>query len=92
VRIHNSAKPPRPDRAALRFEFWAAPDDAWLDRKTVAAGLGMSVSWLEKLVTQGSGPPYRSVGTRKVVYRRRDVLRWFDEYAHDRRTSSVERK
>jgi predicted DNA-binding transcriptional regulator AlpA len=81
MRIHRSANPPGPDRAALRSEFWDAPDDAWLDRKTVAAGLGMSISWLEKLATQGNGPPYRKMGKRRVLYRKRDVVAWFENYA-----------
>ena len=33
--------------ADLRAEFWRAPDEALLDRKTAAAGLGYTVGWLE---------------------------------------------
>ena len=88
MRLHRSAKPLEADRAALRFEFWAAPDEAWLDRKTVAAGLGMSVSWLEKFTTRGGGPPYREVGKRRVLYRKADVLRWFHEHTVQRISSS----
>jgi hypothetical protein len=88
MHVHRSAKPPQPDRAALRSEFWAAPDDAWLDRRTVAAGLCMSTHWLEKFVTSGGGPPFRKVGLRRVRYRKRDVLFWFEQYTTRRQARS----
>jgi hypothetical protein len=78
-----------PEIAALRDYFWSAPADALLDRKTVAAGLNRSVSWLEHFVTRGGGPEYLKVGRHRVLYVKRTVLAWFEEYSK-RLTSSSE--
>ncbi len=65
----------------LRNDFWSAPLDALLVRKMVAAGLSRSVGWLELLATKGGGPPFLKVGTHRVLYRKSDVLGWFEKYA-----------
>jgi predicted DNA-binding transcriptional regulator AlpA len=77
----------RPKNAAdLRAEFWAAPSEALLDRKTAAAGLGYTVSWLEWAATYGSGPVLTKLG-RSVRYRKSDVLAWLE--ANSRRIRST---
>ncbi len=35
----------RATTADLRAEFWRAPDESLLDRKTTAAGMGYTVGW-----------------------------------------------
>jgi hypothetical protein len=88
--LHESARPPRPDRADLRNEFWSAHADALLDRKTVAAGLNRSCGFLEQLATRGGGPAFFKAGTHRVLYRKSDVLSWFEGYAQ-RITSTPDR-
>jgi hypothetical protein len=78
--LRQTARPTRADRVSLRDLFWSAPVDAILDRRTVAAGLNRSVSWLEQLATKGGGPEYLKIGRHRVGYRKRDVVSWFDSY------------
>ena len=81
------ARPSRVTNAAeLRAEFWRAPDEALLDRKTTAAGLGYTVGWLEWVAKQGGGPVLTKIG-RSVRYRKADVLAWLK--AHSRRIHST---
>jgi len=87
MHIHSSARPPRPEFALLRNLFCEAHPNALLDRKTVAAGLNRSVGWLEQLATKGNGPPFRKVGTHRVLYQKSEVVAWFDSYA--RRVTST---
>ena len=49
-------RPPRASIADLRADFWRAPDESLLDRKTTAAGMGYTVGWLEFVATNGGGP------------------------------------
>lgn len=89
MRLHQAAKPPRSDMIELRADFWSAPPEALFDRKTVAAGLCRSVGWLELLATNGAGPAFLKAGTHRVLYRKSDVLAWFEQYAR-RITSTSE--
>jgi len=89
MRLHQSAKPPRPDQVELRNQFWSAPHEALLDRKTVAAGLSRSTGWLELRATRGDGPPFLKVGTHRVLYRKGDVLVWFESYAKQLTSTSA---
>ena len=61
--------------ADLRTEFWRAPDQSLLDRKTTAAGMGYTVGWLESVATNGGGPILTKIG-RSVRYRKFDILAW----------------
>ncbi|WKB56068.1 helix-turn-helix transcriptional regulator [Eleftheria terrae] len=72
--------------ADLRAEFWRAPSEALLDRKTTAAGLGYSTGWLEWTATHGGGPLLTKIG-RSVRYRKADVLAWLE--ANRRRVRST---
>jgi len=63
--------------ATLRAEFWQAPIEALLDRKTAAAGMGYTVGWLEWVATNGGGPTLTKIG-RTVRYRKADVLAWLE--------------
>ncbi|WP_146215962.1 hypothetical protein [Aquitalea magnusonii] len=62
----------------LRIEFWKAPDEAFLPRNVVAAGIDHSISWLEAKATHGGGPLMRKYG-RRVLYCKKDVLVWLSE-------------
>jgi hypothetical protein len=77
IRLHQSARPSRTELAELRDFFWSAPDAAPLDRRVVAAGLNRSVSWLEGFATRGGGPAFLKIGQR-VLYRKGDVVTWFN--------------
>jgi len=72
--------------ADLRADFWHAPDEALLDRKTAAAGMGYTPAWLEWAATHGGGPVITKIG-RNVRYRKTDVLAWLN--AHSRRILST---
>ena len=58
----------RDSAADLRVEFWRAPVQALLNRKTTAIGLGYTVGWLEWVATNGGGPVLTKIG-RTVRYR-----------------------
>jgi len=66
-----------PSVAELRGDFWRAPQEALLDRKTAAAGMGYTVGWLEWTATNGGGPILTKIG-RSVRYRKSDVINWLD--------------
>ena len=78
--------------ADLRAEFWQAPDEALLDRKTAAAGMGYTVGWLEWTATHGGGPILTKIG-RTVRYRKADVLAWLEANSSrvERTSEGVER-
>ena len=72
--------------ADLRAEFWRAPNESLLNRKTTAAGMGYTVGWLESVATNGGGPILTKIG-RSVRYRKSDVLAWLN--ANSRRIRST---
>ena len=72
--------------ADLRAEFWQAPVETLLDRKTAAAGMGYTVGWLEWSATHGGGPILTKIG-RTVRYRKADVLAWLE--ANSRRIERI---
>lgn len=79
--LHESARPLKPNQVELRNEFLAAPPEAILSRRVVAAGLNRSIGWLELRATKGDGPPYLKVGNFRVSYVKRDVIGWWSNYA-----------
>ena len=60
-----------------RAEFWRAPIESLLDRKTAAVGMCSTVGWLEWAATNGGGPVLTKIG-RSARYRKSDVLAWLD--------------
>ena len=64
----------------LRIEFWEAPVDALLDRKTIAAGLNHSMGWMELKATTGGGVPFYKCGKR-CLYRKSDALKWLETHS-----------
>ena len=77
---------PAPTQAELIQLFWSAPDEALLNRKTVAAGLSLSPITLEIYAVKGGGPPYVKRG-QNVLYTKKDVLAW--HAAKSRRINSI---
>ncbi|MFO1431459.1 MAG: hypothetical protein U1F76_15160 [Candidatus Competibacteraceae bacterium] len=77
---------PTPTKAELIQIFWSAPDDAFLDRRTVAAGLGLSATTLEIYAVKGCGPAYIKRG-QNVLYTKRDALEW--HHSKSRRVNST---
>lgn len=66
------------DAAVLRAEFYRLPDEALLDRETVAAAYYKAPQTFEVLAIKGGGPPYTRIG-RRALYRKADVLAWAAE-------------
>lgn len=58
-------------------EFIAAPTEALLNSKTVAAFINRSVSWLNCKAVSGGGIPYTKIGNRRL-YLKQDVLNWLE--------------
>ena len=58
-----------------RAEFYALPEEAMVDRETVAAVRYIAVQTVELEAIRGGGVPYRRVG-RRALYRKGDVLDW----------------
>lgn len=67
-----------PDPVTLRAEFYRLPDDAQVDRPTVAAVRYVTTATLEAEAIKGGGPPYTRIG-RRALYRKRDVLAWMEK-------------
>lgn len=66
------------DAVALRAEFWALPDDAMVDRATVAAARYVGTDTMEADAIRGGGVPYTRIG-RRALYRKADVIAWMAE-------------
>lgn len=62
----------------LRQEFWDAPLEALLDRRTIAAGIMRSKGWMELRALKGNGVPYLKCG-RRCMYRKVDALKWLEQ-------------
>lgn len=43
--------------------------------------LGVKIQTLAKWRSEGKGPPYFKLGTRKIVYRQRDLDAWLEKHA-----------
>lgn len=65
------------DPSKLRAEFWALPNDALVDRETLAAVRYVQVQTLELEAIKGGGPPYLKIG-RRALYRKGDYLAWVE--------------
>ena len=65
-------------QAALRDEFYRAPADALLDRKTIGAAIYKANQTMEALAINGNGPKFRLLG-RRALYRKGDVLEWIEK-------------
>lgn len=74
-------------RRALRAEFWALPPEAHVDRKTVAAVRYIESQTLELEAIKGGGIPYMRV-SRRVYYRKADVLAWIEANATKGRSTA----
>lgn len=65
------------DTAALRAEFYRLPDEALVDRATVAAVRYVEPQTVEKEAIKGGGCVYQRIG-RRALYRKADVLDWME--------------
>jgi hypothetical protein len=68
-------RPTKRSPEELRAEFWRLPDDAMVDRPTIAAAFYLSVASMEALAVKGGGPKYTRIN-RRALYRKRDGLQW----------------
>lgn len=62
---------------ARRAEFWALPNEALVDRDTVAAVRFVKRQTVELEAIKGGGVPYRRIG-RRALSAKGDVLRWME--------------
>ena len=67
----------RADTAALRAEFYRLPDEALVDRATVAAVRYVEPQTVEKEAIRGGGCRYCRIG-RRALYKKADVLDWME--------------
>lgn len=73
----NRGEDRKPD---LVSTFWAAPDQAFFDQKTIAAVLCCSESKMERDRWAGGGIPYYKID-RRCLYRKADVVKWVEAHA-----------
>mgnify|MGYP002737702915 CR=1 FL=1 len=83
-RKRRSVQAPDAERISV---FWTVPDDALLDRKTVAAGIGRSTKWVELKACTGGFVEFIKSGN-KCLYRKGDVLAWLEANGRRVRTTS----
>lgn len=65
--------------------FWTVPNEALLDRRTVAAGIGRSTKWIEMRACYGGFVDFIKAGN-KCLYRKSDVIAWLE--ANGRRVNA----
>ena len=73
-------------RLDLLNEFESAPESALFNQLTVAAVFSCSTQLLERNRWAGTGAPYIKLG-RKVLYRKRDILKFLQQQTIYRSTS-----
>lgn len=73
-RKRRSVQAPDAERISV---FWTVPNEALLDRKTVAAGIGRSRKWLELKACSGGFVGFIKSGN-KCLYRKGEVLAWLE--------------
>ena len=65
-------------KTAEAIKFWASPVDAAFPPETIAITFEVSLPWLQLKRCDGGGIPYtKPKGTRKVLYKKADVLDFF---------------
>ncbi|WHP06961.1 helix-turn-helix domain-containing protein [Acinetobacter corruptisaponis] len=58
--------------------FNTANDDASFSPESIAAILGVSLSWLQKKRCEGGGIPFSKLHYRKIIYKKADVLAYIE--------------
>ncbi|WP_038342123.1 helix-turn-helix domain-containing protein [Acinetobacter sp. A47] len=58
--------------------FNTADNDASFSPESIAAVLGVSLSWLQKKRCVGGGIPFSKVHYRKIMYKKSDVLAYIE--------------
>jgi hypothetical protein len=74
-----------PDLVAI---FWAAPEEALFNQKTIAAVLSCYESKMERDRWAGSGIPYYKFG-RRCLYRKSEVIKWIEGHPSTLSTSTI---
>ena len=69
-------------RAPDLIEKGEAQEQDHFDTNSLAAWLGVSISFVEKGRSQGYGPKYERLGPRCIRYYKVDVLEWLRERSH----------
>jgi hypothetical protein len=69
---------PDKDRATILAAFYAAPDDALFDEKTIAAVRDCSLATMQRDRWAGTGIPFIKPTPRTVRYRKSTVNNWLD--------------
>lgn len=64
------------ERTQRKFIFINAPNDTFFELEDIAIVFGCSLSHLQKLRTEGCGPPFQKIG-RTIFYNKSDVLKHF---------------
>jgi predicted DNA-binding transcriptional regulator AlpA len=61
-----------------------ADTSRYLDQKTAADLMRLTVRTLERMRRDGGGPPFVRIGLRRIVYSEADIHRWLASrtYAH----------
>ena len=57
--------------------FWQSSSEALFTQKTVAAVLGLTEAWCERMRWCGGGPVFVKLG-RSVRYRKSDLVAWIN--------------
>jgi len=68
----------------LIANFNKANSDAYLDKETTAAGLGILKSLLDTKIVKGGGPPYMK-DKGKTWYKKSEALAWHEKYKSEPR-------
>jgi hypothetical protein len=69
-------------RAQELIEAGVGDGDDLLNTVELCEWLGVSVAWAEIGRVKGYGPPWIALSTRRIRYRRRDVLTFLEQRTH----------
>ncbi|MDQ8951981.1 DNA-binding protein [Acinetobacter rudis] len=67
------------ERLSETQRFWVSPDDALFPSKTIALVFDVSIPWLQLKRCTGDGIPYVKSGPRRVLYKKKDAVEFFNK-------------
>lgn len=78
-RLNKLDKMSNEDRVAETERFWVSPDDALFSSEIIALVFDVSIPWLQLKRCTGGGIPYIKSGPRRVLYKKKDAVDYFDK-------------
>ncbi|WP_347460331.1 DNA-binding protein [Acinetobacter thermotolerans] len=67
------------EKTAVIEDYRNAPDDAMFPPEAIALTCHISLSLLQKMRCEGTGPVFSKLSAKTILYKKEDVLNWITE-------------